>query len=285
MSIWPWSLKRPAPTSSPEGHGRPAEAGGGQGAVQGAARSDRACRSISTPMTRRASRRRRCWRPWTPASMPSMRRWMRCPATPRSPASARSSRRCGHRARSGPRSRMDPPYLLLLGSGAQPVRRLRKRPQGAGLGSLSARNAGRPVHQPQGAGALARAGDALAQVAQAYADANQMFGDIVKVTPSSKVVGDMALDDGQPGSDRRRCRQPGQGYRLPGIGRLDAEGRSRPAAGGWPEALQKKALKGDKPYHGAPRLAAQGQPISMPSARKSRPSSSARSAISNSPRT
>ena len=31
------------------------------------------------------------------------------------------------------------------------------------------------------------------QVAQAYADANQMFGDIVKVTPSSKVVGDMAL--------------------------------------------------------------------------------------------
>ena len=29
------------------------------------------------------------------------------------------------------------------------------------------------------------------QVAQAYADANQMFGDIVKVTPSSKVVGDM----------------------------------------------------------------------------------------------
>ncbi len=31
------------------------------------------------------------------------------------------------------------------------------------------------------------------KVAQAYADANQMFGDIVKVTPSSKVVGDMAL--------------------------------------------------------------------------------------------
>ena len=30
-------------------------------------------------------------------------------------------------------------------------------------------------------------------MAQAYADANQMFGDIVKVTPSSKVVGDMAL--------------------------------------------------------------------------------------------
>ena len=31
------------------------------------------------------------------------------------------------------------------------------------------------------------------EVARAYHDANQMFGDIVKVTPSSKVVGDMAL--------------------------------------------------------------------------------------------
>ncbi len=31
------------------------------------------------------------------------------------------------------------------------------------------------------------------EVAQAYSDANRLFGDIVKVTPSSKVVGDMAL--------------------------------------------------------------------------------------------
>lgn len=31
------------------------------------------------------------------------------------------------------------------------------------------------------------------EVAQAYADANQLLGDIVKVTPSSKVVGDLAL--------------------------------------------------------------------------------------------
>ena len=31
------------------------------------------------------------------------------------------------------------------------------------------------------------------EVARAYAEANQMFGDIIKVTPTSKVVGDMAL--------------------------------------------------------------------------------------------
>ena len=30
-------------------------------------------------------------------------------------------------------------------------------------------------------------------VCRAYAEANQLFGDIVKVTPSSKVVGDLAL--------------------------------------------------------------------------------------------
>ena len=31
------------------------------------------------------------------------------------------------------------------------------------------------------------------EVAHAYADVNELFGDIVKVTPTSKVVGDMAL--------------------------------------------------------------------------------------------
>lgn len=31
------------------------------------------------------------------------------------------------------------------------------------------------------------------EIARGYADVNQLFGDIVKVTPSSKVVGDMAL--------------------------------------------------------------------------------------------
>ena len=31
------------------------------------------------------------------------------------------------------------------------------------------------------------------EVARTYAEVNQLFGDIVKVTPSSKVVGDMAL--------------------------------------------------------------------------------------------
>ncbi len=32
-----------------------------------------------------------------------------------------------------------------------------------------------------------------AEVCQVYAEVNRLFGDIVKVTPTSKVVGDMAL--------------------------------------------------------------------------------------------
>jgi pyruvate carboxylase len=46
------------------------------------------------------------------------------------------------------------------------------------------------------------------EVAQAYADANQMFGDIVKVTPSSKVVGDMALMMVAQGLTRAQVEDP-----------------------------------------------------------------------------
>ncbi|OKO78036.1 hypothetical protein AC629_30940 [Bradyrhizobium sp. NAS80.1] len=31
------------------------------------------------------------------------------------------------------------------------------------------------------------------EIAKAYRDANELFGDIIKVTPSSKAIGDMAL--------------------------------------------------------------------------------------------
>jgi pyruvate carboxylase len=37
------------------------------------------------------------------------------------------------------------------------------------------------------------------EIARTYAEVNQLFGDIVKVTPSSKVVGDMALFLFSPG--------------------------------------------------------------------------------------
>ena len=36
-------------------------------------------------------------------------------------------------------------------------------------------------------------GDRWSEIANIYADVNEMFGDIIKVTPTSKVVGDMTL--------------------------------------------------------------------------------------------
>ena len=69
------------------------------------------------------------------------------------------------------------------------------------------------------------------EVARAYADVNMLFGDIVKVTPSSKVVGDLALmmvaSDLTPADIAR----PRQGHRLPRVGRADDARRPRPAAG------------------------------------------------------
>jgi pyruvate carboxylase len=53
------------------------------------------------------------------------------------------------------------------------------------------------------------------EVAQMYADVNQMFGDIVKVTPSSKVVGDMALMMVSQGLSRADVEDPKKEVCLP----------------------------------------------------------------------
>ncbi len=68
-----------------------------------------------------------------------------------------------HRPRDRPRHRRDPRDLELLGERPQGLRRLRERDAVALLRGLPARDAGRPVHQPQGAGALDGAGGPLAR--------------------------------------------------------------------------------------------------------------------------
>ncbi|MBB3457031.1 pyruvate carboxylase [Rhizobium sp. BK313] len=86
------------------------------------------------------------------------------------------------------------------------------------------------------------------EVAQAYADANQMFGDIVKVTPSSKVVGDMALMMVSQDLTVADVVSPEREVSFPEsvVSMLKGDLGQPPA--GWPEALQKKALKGEAPY-------------------------------------
>ena len=68
------------------------------------------------------------------------------------------------------------------------------------------------------------------EVAQAYADANQMFGDIVKVTPSSKVVGDMALMMVAQGLTRAQVEDPAVDVAFPEFGGRHAEGQPWPTA-------------------------------------------------------
>ena len=83
------------------------------------------------------------------------------------------------------------------------------------------------------------------EVAQAYADANQMFGDIVKVTPSSKVVGDMALMMVAQDLTRAEVEDPAVEVSFPESVVDMMKGNLGQPHGGWPEAIQKKVLKGE----------------------------------------
>ncbi|PTX05323.1 pyruvate carboxylase [Pararhodobacter aggregans] len=85
------------------------------------------------------------------------------------------------------------------------------------------------------------------EVARAYADANQIFGDIVKVTPSSKVVGDMALMMVSQGLSRKDVEDPARDMSFPDSVIDMLKGNLGQPEGGWPEAITKKALKGETP--------------------------------------
>ncbi len=85
------------------------------------------------------------------------------------------------------------------------------------------------------------------EVAQAYHDVNLMFGDIVKVTPSSKVVGDMALMMVSQELSVADVENPDRDIAFPDSVVSMLRGDLGQAPGGWPQALQKKALKGAEP--------------------------------------
>ncbi|ATG38976.1 MULTISPECIES: pyruvate carboxylase [Phaeobacter] len=84
-------------------------------------------------------------------------------------------------------------------------------------------------------------------VAQTYADVNQMFGDIVKVTPSSKVVGDMALMMVSQGLTRDDVEDPKTDVAFPDSVVDMMRGNLGQPPGGFPEAIVSKVLKGDAP--------------------------------------
>jgi pyruvate carboxylase len=103
------------------------------------------------------------------------------------------------------------------------------------------------------------------EVAQAYADANQMFGDIVKVTPSSKVVGDMALMMVAQNLTRAQVEDPSVDLAFPESVVDMLKGNLGQPHGGWPQGISDKVLKGDTPL--TTRPGAYLDPIDMEAVR------------------
>ena len=85
------------------------------------------------------------------------------------------------------------------------------------------------------------------EVAQSYADVNQMFGDIVKVTPSSKVVGDMALMMVSQNLTRDDVEDPKRDVSFPDSVVDMMRGNLGQPPGGFPDTIVTKVLKDEKP--------------------------------------
>jgi len=90
------------------------------------------------------------------------------------------------------------------------------------------------------------------EILKTYADVNQLFGDIVKVTPSSKVVGDMTLylvannlKTVDVLDEKRELSFPKSVVEL-------MEGRLGTPPGGWPKKVQQIILRDKKPLKGRP---------------------------------
>ena len=108
--------------------------------------------------------------------------------------------------------------------------------------------------------------DRWPEVARTYRDVNQMFGDIVKVTPSSKVVGDMALMMVSQGLTRAQVEDPATDVSFPDSVIDMMRGNLGQPPGGFPEGIVKKVLKGEKPN--TERPGAHLEPVDLEAVRK-----------------
>ena len=88
------------------------------------------------------------------------------------------------------------------------------------------------------------------KVKEMYADVNKMFGDIVKVTPSSKVVGDMALFMVQNKLNEEDIYAKGDTIDFPESVISFFKGDLGQPTGGFPDRLQEIILKGKKAFRG-----------------------------------
>ena len=85
-----------------------------------------------------------------------------------------------------------------------------------------------------------------------YQDVNNLFGDLVKVTPSSKVVGDMAMFLTANDIGVKDVEEKGEELSFPDSVKALFRGDLGQAYGGFPEDISKMVLKGEKPYTNKP---------------------------------
>ena len=90
------------------------------------------------------------------------------------------------------------------------------------------------------------------EVADTYAGVNDMFGDVIKVTPTSKVVGDLALMMITGNLTPAEIQDPEREIAFPESVIQFFHGDIGQPYGGFPAALQKKVLKGKKPLSKRP---------------------------------
>jgi len=95
-------------------------------------------------------------------------------------------------------------------------------------------------------------GDKMEEIKKAYAEVNELFGDIVKVTPSSKVVGDMALFMVTSNLTKEDVLQKGAQLSFPESVVSFFKGDIGQPVGGFDPTLQKIILKDIEPFTDRP---------------------------------
>ncbi|MDD5922657.1 MAG: biotin/lipoyl-binding protein, partial [Eubacteriales bacterium] len=90
-------------------------------------------------------------------------------------------------------------------------------------------------------------GHKFQEVKEMYRTVNQMLGDIIKVTPTSKVVGDLAIFMVQNGLTPENIVEKGKNLDFPDSTVSYFEGMMGQPEGGFPKDIQKVVLKDKKP--------------------------------------
>ena len=85
-----------------------------------------------------------------------------------------------------------------------------------------------------------------------YKIANELFGDLIKVTPSSKVVGDMAMFMTSNDLKKEDILERGDTLAFPDSVKALMRGDLGQPVGGFPKNIQKMVLKDEEPYTDKP---------------------------------